>query len=58
MRNDEEENVTGEEAVCMLAAVEEDAIGAQVIAGSSGSQTPMANGSSNGYHPTTEMVIV
>ncbi|VDK72015.1 unnamed protein product [Litomosoides sigmodontis] len=60
MRNDEEEDVTGEVAR-MLAAVEEEGEEEEeegqehAVAGSSGSQTPIANGSSNGYHPTTEM---
>ncbi|VBB32533.1 unnamed protein product, partial [Acanthocheilonema viteae] len=57
MRNDEEDENMAGEAVCMLAATEEEHVnGAGVIASSSsGSQTPIANGSSSGYHPTTEM---
>ncbi|KAM3715876.1 Adenylate cyclase type, partial [Dirofilaria immitis] len=54
MRNDEEdENMIGE-AVCMLSSAGEEHV-AGSVAGSSGSQTPVANGSSSGRHLTTDM---
>ncbi|EFO23984.2 hypothetical protein LOAG_04500 [Loa loa] len=56
MLNDEEDENMVDEAVSMLAAAEEEhANGAEDNAGSSGSQTPIANGSSSGHHPTTDM---
>uniref|UniRef100_A0A915Q461 adenylate cyclase n=1 Tax=Setaria digitata TaxID=48799 RepID=A0A915Q461_9BILA len=56
MRNDEEDENMADEAVSMLAAVQQDDGGARAVAGSAGSQTPIANGSSGGHHTVTEML--